>query len=222
MEILRRTLRGSPFVGVFCCITEKTGLFPLDAGVSPKEIKDIEELFGIEVIRAKIADSSLLGILAVGNSNGFVLGEIATEKELQHLKGLGLRVKKISGVTAIGNLLEANDSKGICSPTIKPKIQREIAEFLKIELREAKIGNSDLAGSSLVATNKGFVISTRASEKEFADAKKFFGLNGSSSTANYGDAFIGNSLAANSRAAIAGIRTSGVELVRIDEGLGGE
>ena len=33
---------------------------------------------------------------------------------------------------------------------------------------------------------------------------------------------IGNSLAANSRAAIAGIRTSGVELVRIDTGLGGE
>lgn len=223
MEILRRTLRGSPYVGVFCCITEKTGLFPLEiVAHAPKEIRDIEELFGIEIIKTKLAESSLLGILAVGNSNGFVVGEIATEKEIQHLKSIGLKIKKIYGITAIGNLLEANDSKGICSPTIKAKTQREIAEFLKIELKPAKIGNSDLAGSSIVATNKGFVISTRASEKEFLETKKFFGLQGSSSTANYGDAFIGNSVAANSRAAIAGIHTTGVELVKIDEGLSGE
>lgn len=220
MEILRRTVRGSPYVGVFCCLTEKICLVPVDT--HSKETKDFEALLGTEIIRAKIADSSLIGVLATGNSNGFVVGEIATEKEIKFLEGLGLRIKKLSGITAIGNLLKANDSKGICSPAINKKSQEQIAEFLKIELKEKKIAGSDLVGSSLVATNNGFVMNPNASEKEFHETKKFFGFEGALSTANYGDAFVGNSIVANTKAAIAGIYTTGPELMRIDDGLSGE
>ncbi|MDD5148651.1 MAG: translation initiation factor IF-6 [Candidatus ainarchaeum sp.] len=220
MELVRRTVHGSPYVGVFCCINDKIGLLP--HGTHPKETKGLRELFGIEIIETKLAESPLLGVVAAGNSNGLVVGEIVSEKELDNLKRLGLRVKRLSGISAIGNLLEANDTKGICSPVIKEKTRREIADFLKIELKEGKIAGSDLIGSCLVATNRGFAMNANASEKEFDDAKKFFGLEGSLSTANYGDAFLGNCIAANSRAAMAGINTTGIELMKIDEGLGGE
>ena len=220
MEIVRKTMQGSPYVGVFCCVTDKIGLFPF--GTSAKETKGLKELFDVEIIEAKLAESALLGIFASGNSNGFVVGEIVSDKEIDTLAGIGLRIKKLSGITAIGNLLEANDSKGICSPEIKAKARKTIQDFLKIELKETKIAGSDLAGSCIVATNRGFAMNANASEKEFAETKKFFGFEGSLSTANYGDAFVGNCIAANTRAAIVGTHTSGIEMMHIDEGLTGE
>ncbi|MBN1941018.1 MAG: translation initiation factor IF-6 [Candidatus Diapherotrites archaeon] len=217
MKIVRRTIRGSPYVGVFGCVTEKIGLFPIDA--EAKEIKDLEDLLGVEIVQAKLAESSLIGVLAEGNSKGFVTGEIATDNEINYLKEIGVKVKRIQGITAIGNLLEANDYRGLCSAMVKPKTRKEIGDFLGIELKAAKVADSDLVGSCLVATNKGFVLNTNATDREFEETKKFFGVNGSLSTANYGDVFLGNSVIANSKAAITGIHTSASELLRIDEGL---
>jgi len=219
MKITRQTIRGSPYIGVFCCITEKIGLIPFDLG--PKENKNLESLLGIEIIQTKLAESSLLGILAAGNSNGFVAGEIATDHEIKELEKKGIRIKKISGISAIGNLMEANDSRGMCSEAIKPKTRKEIEGFLKIELKTGKIAGTDLIGSCVVATNKGFVINPNATEKEISEAKKAFELEGKATTANYGDVFLGNSIAANTKAAIAGENTSGTELMRIEEGLNG-
>jgi len=220
MEIVKRSMLGSPHIGVFCCITEKIGLLP--HCTSPKETKGLADLFGIEIIETKLAQSPLLGIVASGNSHGFVVGEIVSDKEIDNLKSFGLRIKKLAGISAIGNLLEANDSKGICSPAINSKAKSSIEKFLKIELKTFRIAGSDLAGSCVVATNRGFAMNANASEKEFGDTKKFFKLQGSLSTANYGDAFLGNCVAANSRAAIVGLHTTGIEMMRIDEGLSGE
>jgi translation initiation factor 6 len=220
MDLVRRSILGSPYVGVFCCITEKIGLLP--HGTSPKETKGLANLFGIEIIEAKLAESSLLGIVAAGNSHGFVVGGIVSEKEIDGLKSTGLRIKKLAGISAIGNLLEANDSKGICSSTIKGKAKGQIEDFLKIKLKDCKIAGSDLIGSCVVATNNGFAMNANASEKEFREAKNFFKLQGSLSTANYGDAFLGNCMVANSKAAMVGLHTTGIEMMKIDDGLSGD
>jgi translation initiation factor 6 len=96
---------------------------------------------------------------------------------------------------------------------------KELKEFLKVKLIDATINNSELIGSNMVLTNNGFVVSPRIKEKEFVLLEKELKLEGLTSTINYGDSFVGLGLIANSKTAFVGSRTSGIELMRIDEAL---
>jgi len=207
-------------VGIFSTVTEKIGLFPKDT--PSEQLKNIQEMLGIETIKTNIANSSLMGVLCVGNSHGFIVSEIAEPHEIKELISAGLRVKKIPSIAAVGNLIEVNDSFGICSRIFPRELKREIEEFLKIPILDETIAGSDLIGSCMVLTNKGFLTNPEIQEKEFNSIKKFLKLNGMATTANYGDNFVGNSIVANSKGAIVGEQTSGFELIRIDEGLRGE
>lgn len=221
VDILRLRLHGSPYVGIFATVTEKIGLFPFSL---PSDLeKKISDALGIEIVKATLANSSLLGVLAVGNSNGFIVSEIVEDRELDSLHEIGLKVKRLNSIAAIGNLVEVNDSKGVCSKIFSKEAVREMENFLKISISSETIAGSDLIGSSLVLTKNGFLMNPNALKSEFNSIKKFLNLNyGGIGTANYGDNFVGNSLLANGRAAIAGEQTSGYELIRIDEGLRGD
>ena len=80
MKIQKESIKGSPFIGIFACVTEKIGLF--NYGFEQNEIKKLEEFFEIEIIQTSIANSSLIGCLVKGNSKGFITAETATQKEL--------------------------------------------------------------------------------------------------------------------------------------------
>ncbi|MEK6902504.1 MAG: hypothetical protein AABX02_02875, partial [archaeon] len=54
---------------------------------------------------------------------------------------------------------------------------------------------------------------------EMEQLEAIFKVPGMTTTANYGDAFIGNSVLVNKHGGVVGERTSGPELARIDEGL---
>ncbi len=219
MNIELGTIKSSPFVGVFAVVTDKVALFP--KVMLPKERKKAKKLFEVEIVDAQIANSSLLGVLAVGNSKGFVVSDIAEQNEIDELQSNGLRIKKVSGITALGNLVECNDKKAFCSKVIGGRERKKIEEALKVECVQMDVAGSDLVGSGIVLTNKGFIANPLVSEKEFKRIEKEAMLQGTTATANYGDRFIGNSVIANSNAALAGIHTSGHELIRIDEGLSG-
>lgn len=217
MEILKQRLNGSPYVGIFATVTEKIGLFPKNTPSG--QLQKFEEIFGIESITINIANSALIGVLAIGNSKGFIVSEIAEEKEIEEMASIGLKVKKLPSIAAVGNLFELNDSKGVCSRIFSNQLKTEIEKFLGISIEYGTIAESDLIGSSMVATNKGFIMNPNSSKEEFNSIKKIFSLNGVIGTANYGDNFVGNSIIANSKGAIVGEQTSGYELIRIDEGL---
>jgi translation initiation factor 6 len=219
MEIELGTVKSSPFVGVFAVVTDKVALFP--RAMEQKEKRKVESLFGVDVVYASLANSSLLGVLAVGNSRGFAVSEIAAEKEIDELQGAGLRIKKVSGITALGNLVECNDKKAFCSRAIPAAERNAIGKALGVECIEAELAGSGLVGSGMLLTNKGFITNPMASEAEFKLVESKTGLHGAPATANYGDRFVGNSVIANSNAALAGIYTTGHELIRIDEGLSG-
>lgn len=220
MKIVLGTVRQSPFVGIFCIATEKRVFVP--AGISKKEEKALAGLFGVEMVKASVANSPLLGVLAAANSRGMLLGSVAEESEERELKQAGIKVKRLEGITAVGNLLAANDSRGVCSSVFSEKAVKGIEGFLGIELARATVAGSDVVGASIVATNKGFLLNKMAQEKEARAIEKHFGVEGMMATANSGDHFVGNSVVANSEAAMAGSATTGFELARIDEGLRGQ
>ncbi|MBI4053657.1 MAG: translation initiation factor IF-6 [Candidatus Diapherotrites archaeon] len=219
MEIDKKNIRGSPYVGIFCVVTEKFGLFPKT--IDRHEIEKLSDFFGVEAIPATIAGTSLLGVLATANSHGIVVSGVAEEKEISELEGLGLNVAVVDNIAAVGNLVRANDNGGVCAKIFSKEAKSGMETALKVELRAMKIADTDLAGSCIVATNRGFLANPGVSKESFAELRKIFGVDGALTTANYGDACVGNSIVANSRAAIVGEQTSGFELLRIDEGLMG-
>jgi len=219
MKIELGAVRESPFVGIFALATEKLVFVP--ESISEKEEKRLSKLFELELVKTGIANSSLIGVLAAGNKKGLVVGSIVETKETEKLEQAGIKVKKINGITAVGNLLTVNDSKGVCSNIFSEKQAKEIEKFLGVELLKATVAGTDVVGASIVATNTGFLLNKMAEDNEAKRIEKHFGIQGAKATANAGDCFVGNSVIANNEAALAGSITTGFELARIDEGLRG-
>ena len=220
MNIEFCTIKGSPYIGVFGFANDEIVLIP--KGTPKKEIDIIEKTLEVKAIETTIASSSLIGVFVAGNSRGFLLPEIAEDSEMRHLEGLGLKVKRIGGYTALGNLIAANDKFALISPMVDAATAREIGKFLGVEESIGRVAGTDIPGSCLAVTNKGFVVHPNIASREFKMLIERFGVkSGVASTENFGDPFIRNSILANSKAAVVGSYTSGHELMRIDEGLSG-
>ncbi|MFH1752258.1 MAG: translation initiation factor IF-6 [archaeon] len=220
MRIVKNSVNGSAFVGIFGCVTENLGLMPMT--LKREEVKKIEKDLEIDVIQTNIGNSSLIGVLCAGNKKGFIVSDIIEAKELKLLEQQGIRMLVVSGHNAIANLLAVNDFGGVASKTLNKATVKKIESFLKLELTHSNIDGIEIVGSSIVATNKGFLIHPKVSETKFKEISKALKVKGNVGTANYGDPFVRNSILANSNSAIVGEMTSGQELLRIDESLGGE
>ncbi|MFH1545149.1 MAG: translation initiation factor IF-6 [archaeon] len=219
MKIKRKKIKGSPFIGVFGLTTERIGLFPR---MDKKERKKIEDFLEVEVIETTIGNSNLIGVLTAGNKKGFVVGEIVESDELRALEQKGVNVKVVPGLNALGNLIALNDYGGILSRLIPKETAREIKNFFKIPFIDAGIANTEIVGSCIACTNKGFIVNPGVTKKEMNAINKVLKVKGSASTVNYGDPFVSNGVIANSKAVFIGEQTSGYEIIRIDDGLGGE
>ncbi len=217
MKIKKKSLKGSPFIGIFACITEKTGLFPLQ--LDKTEIKELEDFFEIEIIQTSIANSSLIGSFVKGNSKGFIAGETTEQTEIDFISDKGIKIQKINGLTAIGNLMAVNDFGGIASPLIEKKTFNEIQKIFNVPFKQIKIADSEVVGSCIALTNNGFIVHPEIKEKELKEIETLLKVKGNPSTANYGDVFVANDLLANSKGVLIGEYTSNAEMLMIDEGL---
>jgi len=215
MRIDKGTINASPFVGIFAVVTERIALLPY--AVVPKEQVKFKELFDVEIIKTKLADSSLLGVMCAGISDRFVVSELALDSEIEMLKQAGLHIKRIGGLTAIGNLLRVNESGGIASRVLTRQQLTEIESFLKVKLTVTRVASLDIVGSAVVATDNGFIAHPNTLKEEFSMLKKSFGVDGIVTTLNYGDKFVGNDAVANSRAMLVGNRTTAFELLKIND-----
>lgn len=217
MELDKRTLNASPFVGVFGILTDDILLIPY--GVSKKEFKNLNKITNTKVIKASIASSALLGVLGIGRGNKIALAEIARDEEIKKLEKQGLKTTRIQGVTALGNLVTVTSRGGVVSPVLSKKQTNQLEKFFEIKMVKSKIAELDLVGASLVVNSNGFIVNPKVTKEEFKRIKKALKVKGVPTTANYGDRFVGNSVLANSNGIIVGHNTTGHELIRIEEAL---
>jgi len=220
MDILRKHIHGSPYVGVFSIVTEQFALFSYDA--APKDLEGIKAALDVDLLQCKIACSGLLGIFSTGIGKKILIPDIADESEAEKLKDFSLKVKVIKGYSAIGNIIAVNKNACLASRVVDKKTRGEIGDFLGVQVFENPVKEFDLPGSFMRVTDAGFIVHPDIQEKEFRELEKIFKVSGSATTANFGDSFVGNCVVANTHAAIAGGNTSGYELLRIDEGLRGD
>lgn len=209
------SIAGDPHIGVFTRVFEDIAVIPADA---PEELEvHFREAFDLDIVRATIQGSPIIGSLLAGNSNGFVVSGLATQTELKRLGEYRELYLLGRGMNAAGNVILACDQFAAVHPEMEHHIQKEIGEFLKVPVTPLTLGDVKVVGMAAVATNSGVVINPRSTASEIATLERICELPVGKGSINMGNAMVGTGLVANTRGYLAGSETSGYELGRIED-----
>ena len=218
--MLKRTdIIGNPNVGVFILTTEDIAIVPFN--LLDDKVDIIKEALEVDVVRSSIAGSNLIGSLAVANSNGIVVSPHVLDREVKQFEELGLNVATIPGnYTAVGNIVAANDTGAIVSPFLSDEAVKVIEDTLDVNVESTSMVGSDIIGSLITVTNKGFLMDKNATETEVDFARDVFGVEGDIGTVGRGISLVGACSLANSSGAIVAKESTGPEMARVEEALG--
>ena len=210
---------GNPNVGVFTLATDDLAIVPYNLLDEKADI--IKETLDVDVVKSSISGSSLIGSLAVVNSNGMVVSPHVLDREVKQFEELGINVATVPGkYTALGNIIAANDKGAIVSPFLSDEAIHIIEETLDVNVEATSMVGSDIIGSLIQVTNKGFLISSKAVKSEISFAQEVFGVEGDIGTVGRGIALVGACSIANSNGAIVAKDSTGPEMARVEEALG--
>ncbi|HTY90874.1 MAG TPA: translation initiation factor IF-6 [Methanocella sp.] len=209
---------GYPYVGIYGANTENYVVLPPDL---PAHTADevAEALGAVGIIRTLINDSSLIGSMMAGNSSGFIVSDLALEREVAALEK-ALPVARLKGkMTAAGNIILANDTAALVHPALSDRHLGVIRDTLKVDVRRGTIGGLKTVGMAGVATNKGLLVHPRATEEELSALEELFRLPVDIGTVSFGSPLVGSAILATSKGLVTGTKTSGPELGRIEDAL---
>lgn len=214
------TIGSSPVLGVFATVTDNVALVPI--GTPRVTVEQIEDALSVPVMQTAIAGSFVVGSLVCGNCSGFVVSKYVYAEETRSLQELGdVDVQAIPDVmTAVGNIILANDTAAVVHPELPDRAVKTIADTLQVDVRRATIAGLKTVGMAGVATNKGVLVHPRVSDSEIEILEDVFDLPVDIGTVNFGSPLIGSGLLANSAGYLAGADTTGPELGRIEDALG--
>ena len=210
---------GNPNVGVFITATDNFAIVPYN--LLDERVDIIKETLEVEVIKSSISGSSLIGSLSVANSNGIVVSPHVLDREIEQFEKLGLKVATLPGqYTAVGNIVAANDNGAIASPFLEDEAIQVLEETLDVDVKASHIVGSDIIGSLIKVTNKGFLMSPNALQSEVNFAREVFGVEGDIGTVGRGIPLVGACIIGNSDGAIVAKDSTGPEMARVEEALG--
>ena len=210
---------GNPNVGVFITATDNLAIVPYN--LLDERVEIIKETLDVEVIKSSISGSSLIGSLSVANSNGIVVSPHVLDREVKQFKDMGLNVATIPGqYTAVGNIVAANDKGAIASPFLEDEAIQVLEETLDVDVKASHIVGSDIIGSLIKVTNRGFLMSPNALKSEVNFAREVFGVEGDIGTVGRGIPLVGACIIGNSKGAIVAKDSTGPEMARVEEALG--
>jgi len=209
----------SPNIGVFLKGNDKYLLVP--KGLAQTKSDKLCASLQVTAVPTSIGESRLLGALSAMNSNGILVSRLAEENEMNEIgAATGLNVSRLeSKMTAVGNLVVANDRCALVSPVLDPRAVSQVRDVMGTEVERTPIGEYHQVGSFVVATNRGAAVYPGLDDKEVARISSALGVDAYPTSVNKGVPFVASGLIANSRNAIAGTQTTGPELVFITRAL---
>jgi translation initiation factor 6 len=190
---------------------------------------DLERALQVNVLRTLIAETSVVGCLAAGNSKGFVFSPYTLDSELQRLEeltraeGLSLNLSRLprsEPMSAAGNIMLTNDTVALVHPQLSEMAKEVVKETLGVEIHEGTIGSLKTVGMAAVATNRGVLAHKNATYEELEFLEEIFDLPVAIGSVNFGVPVIGAAVLANTKGYAAGYETTGAELGRIEDALG--
>jgi translation initiation factor 6 len=218
--VLRAALSGSSYVGVFARATDDCLLVRPDIEESLRE--DFEDELDVSAVSTTIAGSSTVGALAVGNENGLLVSQRATDRECDRIEeATDLPVVELPGrINAAGNVVLANDTGAYVHPDLPRKAIRAVEDALDVPVERGMLADVRTVGTAAVVTNDGVLCHPKTTDEELDALEDVFGVYADIGTVNYGGPLVGSGLVANSAGYIVGEDTTGPELGRIDDALG--
>lgn len=209
----------SPNIGIFLRANDRFILVP--KGMAQTKADKLSESLKVTAVPASIGESRLLGALAAMNNNGILVSRLVEDYEVSELMAAtGLNVTRLdSKMTAVGNLVAANDRFALASPILDDRALSQIRDVLGTEVERVPIGEYHQVGSLVVATNTGAAVYPGLDEKEVARLGEMLGVDAYPTSINSGVPYVASGLVANSKNAIAGTQTTGPELVFITRAL---
>lgn len=218
MTVVRLNFSHIPYLGAFALATDRLLLVPSRLGKIPETSS---EALDVPMFETLVSQSSLIGILSAGNSNGVVVPDLIDTDEKKLSEEFDTDVKRVpSKNTALGNQVLVNDHGAIVNPDFEDEAIESIEETLKVPTQKGTVGGLKNVGASGVATNKGALLHTEASEKEIEIIEEVLQVPADIGTASGGVKYVGTCIVANSNGALTGKNTTGPELGRIENSLG--
>ncbi len=210
----------SPNIGIFLRANDKFLLVP--KGLAQTKSDKLCESLQVTAVPTSIGESRLLGALASMNSNGVLVSRLAEEVEMGEIRAAtGLNVSRLeSKMTAVGNLVVANDRCALVSPALDARAVAQVRDVMGTEVERTPIGEYHQVGSLVVATNSGAAVYPGLDEKEVGRLGSLLGVDAYPTSVNSGVPYVASGLIANAKNAIAGTQTTGPELVFITRALG--
>jgi len=209
----------NPNLGVFCRANDDVAF--LRKSLLKKVKNKISETLDVKLVELDIADSSIIGSLIALNSKGVVVTDLADSRVVKLVKNEGLDVCVIGDkYNAAGNDVLVNDNGALVHPDILDESVKDIEKTLHVPVYRGTIASLKTVGMAAVATNKGLLCHPKVSDEEKRVLRDVFGVEVMIGTVNHGSPVIGSGLVANSKGAIIGNLTTGIELGRIEEALG--
>jgi translation initiation factor 6 len=209
----------SPNIGIFLKANDRHLLVP--KGLAQTKSDKLCESLHVVPVPTSIGESRLLGALASMNGNGILVSRLAEESEMGEIRAAtGLNVSRLdSKLTAVGNLVVANDRRALASPILDNRALSQVKDVLGTEVERASIGEYHQVGSLVVATNSGAAVYPGLDEREVRRIGELLGVEAYPTSVNRGVPYIASGLVANSKNAIVGSQTTGPELVFITRAL---
>jgi len=219
-SLYREDFFGSADIGIFTVVTSRYAIVPPELGA--KKLATLERELGVEVIRTPILGTSIVGVFLAANSSGMVLPHLALQEEVERISSAMDSVNILllrSRVTAMGNLILANDRGAIVSPEFTGREADQISETLGVPVVRSRIVGRSYVGSIGVATNLGALIHVESDAEDLRIVSDVLKVPADIGTVNGGVTFVRSGLVANDRGAAMGARTTGPEMVAISRAL---
>jgi len=190
--------------------------------MSEKSLAVIKKTFNLPLVMSTVATLDAVGIMSSANSNGIIVPYTTTDEELAQLrKSSEVPVDWIdSKMTALGNIVLANDNGAICHPEFDSAARQKISDVLDVEVVPGTVARLPIVGSNTIATNVGAVVHPLATEEEMEMIAELLKVDVEAGTVNRGSPYTRLGVIANTDAMIVGSETTGVELAHISQVLG--
>lgn len=218
--MLRAAISGSAYVGVFARATDDCLLVRPD--VSESLVSDFEAELGVEAVPTTVGGSGTVGALAVGNGNGLLVSERATDRERERIEAAtDRRVVELPGrINAAGNVVLANDRGAYVHPDLSTEAVEAVGDALGVPVERGTIADVRTVGTAAVVTGEGVLCHPNTTDGTLDFLEELFGVYADIGTVNYGGPLVGSGLIANGAGYVVGQETTGPELGRIEDALG--
>ena len=215
MDIIKYDVYSGPNIGIYTKVNNQFVFVP--NGFAKTKAENLANYLQTDYLTISIANTRLLGILAVLNNHGMLLPNTCSQEEIDHLrKHTDLHIKLLDvKYNALGNLICVNDKGGIVSPTIDKKYVKEIEDVLDIEVLQKKIAGFYQVGAVMSATSNGGIIHPLTDEDDVSTFSNILGVKIEPATINGGIPFVSSGILANDNAIVVGTLTNGPEIMML-------